>query len=139
PGCTLWLYQLSPSTPSTQNTWIAPASSFPPSARIIPASSYSKKRPMDVGKTRIGCPACPYTSDSISRPNSWLYCLLYSRFMCPRILTELPGLRHLPVFNAASSPIFNSQFARLCHPERSEGSALRRKMQIPRFARDDNS
>ena len=24
-----------------------------------------------------------------------------------------------------------------CHPERSEGSAVRRKMQIPRFARDD--
>ena len=29
--------------------------------------------------------------------------------------------------------------ARFCHPERSEGSAVRRKMQIPRFARDDNS
>jgi len=27
---------------------------------------------------------------------------------------------------------------RICHPERS-GSAVRRKMQIPRFARDDNS
>src|ERR1039458_9597837 len=26
----------------------------------------------------------------------------------------------------------------LCHPERSEGSAVRRKMQIPCFARDDN-
>src|SRR6267378_1771464 len=26
-----------------------------------------------------------------------------------------------------------------CHPEPSEGSAVRRKMQIPRFARDDNS
>jgi hypothetical protein len=24
-----------------------------------------------------------------------------------------------------------------CHPERSEGSAVRRKMQIPRSARDD--
>ena len=24
-----------------------------------------------------------------------------------------------------------------CHPERSEGSEVRRKMQIPRFARDD--
>jgi hypothetical protein len=24
-----------------------------------------------------------------------------------------------------------------CHPERSEGSVVRRKMQIPRFARDD--
>jgi hypothetical protein len=23
-----------------------------------------------------------------------------------------------------------------CHPERSEGSAVRRKMQVPRFARD---
>jgi hypothetical protein len=28
--------------------------------------------------------------------------------------------------------------ARLCHAERSEGSAVRGKMQIPRFARDDN-
>jgi hypothetical protein len=25
-----------------------------------------------------------------------------------------------------------------CHPERSEGSAVRRKMQNPRFARNDN-
>src|SRR5580698_2890390 len=50
---------------------------------------------MDEGKTRMGCPAWPYTSDSMSRPNSWLYCLLYSRFMCARIVTELPNLRHL--------------------------------------------
>jgi len=34
--------------------------------------------------------------------------------------------------------IFNSQFARLCHPERSEGSAFCGELQIPRFARDDN-
>jgi len=26
-----------------------------------------------------------------------------------------------------------------CHPEQSEGSAVRRKMQIPRAARDDKS
>jgi len=26
-----------------------------------------------------------------------------------------------------------------CHPERSEGSAVCRKMQIPRFARDDKN
>jgi hypothetical protein len=26
-----------------------------------------------------------------------------------------------------------------CHPERSEGSAVRGKMQIPRFARDDKN
>src|SRR6267378_3809554 len=35
--------------------------------------------------------------------------------------------------------MFTTQFSRLCHPERSEGSAVRRKMQIPCFARDDNS
>src|SRR5208337_455848 len=74
----------------------APASSFPASARIIPESSYWKKRPMEVGKTSTGWPPCPNTSDSMSHPNSWLYCLLYSRFMCPRIVNELPGLRHLP-------------------------------------------
>src|SRR5271156_1115642 len=95
PGCTLLLYQLSPSTPSTQNSWIAPASSFPASARIIPASSYSKNRPMDVGNTRIGSPAWPNTSDSMSRPNSWLYCRLNSRFICARIVTDWPGVRHL--------------------------------------------
>src|SRR6195256_5916464 len=105
PGCTPWLYQLSPSTLSTQNTWIAPPSSFPPSARIIPASSYSKKRPLDVGKTRIGCPACPNTSDSMSRPNSWLYCLLYSRFMRARIVTEPHNFRHLPVLRGAAQPV----------------------------------
>jgi len=37
----------------------------------------------------------------------------------------------------SENPPFNSQFTRFCHPERSEGSAVRRKMQIPRFARDD--
>ena len=35
--------------------------------------------------------------------------------------------------------LFNYQYPRVCHPERSEGSAVRRNMQIPRFARDDNS
>ena len=30
-------------------------------------------------------------------------------------------------------------FAKSCHPERSEGSAVRRNMQIPHFVRDDNS
>src|SRR5258708_5412482 len=87
-----------------QNTWIAPRSSFSSRARIIPASSYSKKRPWDVGKTRIGCPACPNTSDSMSRPNSWLYCLLYSRCMRARIVTEPYGLRHLPVLNGSVQP-----------------------------------
>jgi hypothetical protein len=29
----------------------------------------------------------------MSRPNSWLYCLLYSRFICARIVTEPPDLR----------------------------------------------
>src|SRR5258708_10822881 len=87
-----------------QNTWIAPRSSFSSRARIIPASSYSKKRPWDVGKTRIGCPACPNTSDSMSRPNSWLYCLLYSRCMRARIVTEPRGLRHLPVLDGSVQP-----------------------------------
>src|SRR6266478_166567 len=32
----------------------------------------------------------------------------------------------------------NCTSRRFCHPEQSEGSAVRRKMQIPRFARDDN-
>src|SRR4030088_2045653 len=81
---------------------MAPRSSFSLNAGIIPESSYSKKRPWDVGKTRIGCPACPNTSDSMSRPNSWLYCLLYSRFMRARIVTEPPDLRHLPVFPGVS-------------------------------------
>src|ERR1035441_7708749 len=35
------VYQLSPSTLSTQKTWTVHASSFPASVRIIPASSYS--------------------------------------------------------------------------------------------------
>ena len=34
--------------------------------------------------------------------------------------------------------LFNYQYPRVCHPERSEGSAVR-KNEIPRFARDDNS
>src|SRR5258707_3894215 len=38
--------------------------------------------------------------------------------------------------NAAAH--IHSTFTKSCHPERSEGSAVRRKMQIPRFARDDN-
>src|SRR5882762_8114521 len=93
-----------------QNSWITPRSSFSPSVRIIPASSYSKKRPWDVGKTSIGCPACPNTSDSISRPNSWLYCLLYSRFMRARIVTEAPDLRHLRVLQGAvQSSLVSSQ------------------------------
>src|SRR5258708_3606249 len=43
--------------------------------------------------------------------------------------STVPGESETPPLN----------LARLCHPERSEGSAVRRKMQIPRFARDDNS
>src|SRR5271169_2532534 len=27
----------------------------------------------------------------MSRPNSWLYCLRYSRFMCARIVTDCPA------------------------------------------------
>jgi hypothetical protein len=34
--------------------------------------------------------------------------------------------------------LFNAQFARFCHPERSEGSAFCGELQIPRCARDDN-
>src|ERR1019366_7806425 len=32
-----------------------------------------------------------------------------------------------------------SQFTRLCHPERSEGSAFCGELHIPHFVRDDNS
>jgi hypothetical protein len=50
-------------------------------------------------------------------------------------VVELVESLHATVFSS-SKPC--GQFLRLCHPERSEGSAVRRNMQIPRFARDDN-
>jgi len=49
------------------------------------------------------------------------------------------GVLRLTARGASETPLSSPQSSRLCHPERSEGSAVRRKMQIPRFARDDNS
>ena len=59
---------------------------------------------------------------------------------CARATRRPRALAHrLAARGESETPLFNSQFARLCHPERSEGSAFCGELQIPRFARDDNS
>src|SRR5450759_5838309 len=49
------------------------------------------------------------------------------------------GVLRLAARGESETPLSNPQFARLCHPERSQGSAFCGELQIPGFARDDNS
>src|ERR1700726_2252493 len=80
-GGTLRLYQLSPSTESTQKSCTSPLSILYPIEPTSPRSSHSKNRPQDEGKAIAGTPAWPKTSSSMSRPSREENHLWYSRFI----------------------------------------------------------
>src|SRR4051794_31103174 len=80
-GWTPLLCQLSLLTVSTSTSWISPLSTLSASESARWKSSFSKKRPADVGKSTTGRPNCPNQRNSMSRPSEEENQRTYSRYI----------------------------------------------------------
>src|SRR6266699_2893677 len=71
---------------------MSPRSTLSASDVVRLKSSFSKKRPPDVGKSITGRPNLPNQRNSISRPSEGLHHFPYSRYM-RKLYTRTPAMR----------------------------------------------